>query len=524
MLVAVENLSIRVKLLAGFGLVLLILLFVSVTSYLSLESLSARFELNNKVSEANLLISEARQQEKNFILRGDAKYFEAALELSSRAKQLGEASLALFSTQESAALMREMLTELGNYQQLLTQLKEAGSQNRSSDIAALEERMTTAARAADQAGTKSVERQLTTMRREVASKERLIIICATAALLIGLMAALVITQMVVTPIQQVVRVAENIAAGDLTSDLPTDRRDEPGQLMRSMQQMSINLRSLIQNLTLGIAQLAAATEEMAAISAQNSAGVRQQQEETEQVATAMNEMVATVQDVAQSAEAASGSATESAQQASQGAQIVGQTTGQIKALANEVTVSVQAIVDLKDQSNSIGAVLDVIKSIADQTNLLALNAAIEAARAGEAGRGFSVVADEVRALAQRTQQSTGQIEQLISTLQHKAETAVGNMQKSAGLAEQTLSSADNAASAISAISHAIDTIQSMNQQIAAAAMQQATVAEQINRSIFSIRDVAEQSAIGSRQTAAASTDLSRLGNELQMMAARFKVA
>ncbi len=476
------------------------------------------------MSEANLFISEGRQQEKNFLLRGDTKYYQAAQELSSRAKQQGEASLALFSTQESATLMRGMLTELNDYQQLLTQLKDARSENRTTDIAALEQQMTTAARAADQAGTKSVERQLEAMRSEVAGKERLIIICAAAALVIGLMAALIITQMVVTPIQQVVRVAENIAAGDLTSDLPTYRRDEPGQLMRSMQQMSINLRSLIQNLTMGIAQLAAATEEMAAISTQNSAGVRQQQEETEQVATAMNEMVATVQDVAQSAEAASGSATESAQQASQGSQVVGQTTSQIKALAHEVTTSVQAIVELKDQSNSIGAVLDVIKSIADQTNLLALNAAIEAARAGEAGRGFSVVADEVRALAQRTQQSTGQIEQLINTLQYKAETAVGNMQKSAGLAEQTLCSADSAAEAITSIERAIDTIQSMNQQIAAAAMQQATVAEQINRSIFSIRDVAEQSAIGSRQTAAASTDLSRLGNELQMMAARFKVA
>ncbi|WP_251372149.1 methyl-accepting chemotaxis protein [Rheinheimera oceanensis] len=197
---------------------------------------------------------------------------------------------------------------------------------------------------------------------------------------------------------------------------------------------------------------------------------------------------------------------------------------QIKTLAHEVASSVKAITELKEQSNNIGSVLDVIKSIADQTNLLALNAAIEAARAGEAGRGFSVVAEEVRALAFRTQESTGQIEQLISSLQHKAEAAVSNMDKSASLADSTLESADDAGDAINAINSAVGSIQQMNQQIAAAALQQSTVAEQINRSIFSIRDVADQSATASEETAAASADLSRLGNELQQLASQFKVA
>lgn len=518
-----KNLSIKLKLLLGFGLVLVILSFISVLSYQSLQSLSDRFEVTSKVSSTNLLISEARQQEKNFLLRGDEKYYQAAQDLSGKARQLGEESLQLFTTAESTALMRELLSQLESYQQLLTQLKSIDTQNNKTEALAVEERMTIAARAADKAGTQSVERQLESMREEVRNKE-LVIIAAVTGLIIGLMAAAVITQMVVQPIQQVVQVAEKIAAGDLTANLPTDRHDEPGKLMQSMQQMSINLRALINNLTTGIAQLATATEEMAAISEQNSAGVRQQKEETEQVATAMNEMAATVQDVAKNAEEASACATESAHQATLGDTVVQKTTSQIKALAHEVASSVQAIVELKDQSNTIGAVLDVIKSIADQTNLLALNAAIEAARAGEAGRGFSVVAEEVRALAFRTQESTGQIESLISTLQQKAEAAVTNMHKSSSLAEDTLQSADKAGDAIQTIKHAIGTIQGMNQQIAAAAMQQATVAEQINRSIFSIRDVAEQSSIASEQTASASTDLSRLGTELQQVAAQFKVA
>lgn len=521
---SLQNLGIRVKLFIGFGLVLLILLFISFLSYNALSSLNSRFEVVASVSETNLLISEARLQEKNFLLRNDRQYFEKAIDISSQARQLGEKSLESFTTKESAALMQELITHLDSYQQLLRQLASTDIQTNNTEALAIEEKMTASARAADEAGTRSVERQLETLRQEIVDKEIVIVVSALSALIIGLLAASVITQMVVAPIQQVVKVAENIASGDLTSNLPTDRKDEPGQLMQSMQYMSINLRTLINNLTSGIAQLAVATEEMAAISEQNSAGVNQQKEETEQVATAMNEMAATVQDVAKNAEEASASATESAEQATLGEQVVKKTTLQIKTLAQELASSAQVIVELKDQSNNIGTVLDVIKSIADQTNLLALNAAIEAARAGEAGRGFSVVAEEVRALAFRTQESTGQIENLISNLQQKAEVAVANMHRSSSIADDTIRSADEAGEAINTINAAVGSIQQMNQQIAAAALQQATVAEQINRSIFSIRDVAEQSAIASEQTATASNDLSRLGTELQQLAGQFKVA
>lgn len=520
----IRNLSVRIKLLSGFMMVLLVLLLISVLSYNALNSLTGRFQLVADVSETNLLISEARQQEKNFMLRNDKKHYQQAMDITDKARQLGEKSLTLFTNSESTELMRELLLNLGLYQQQLNQLASVDMVNNKTEALAIEERMTQVALAADDAGTRSVQNQLAILEQEMNELEWVIIIAAVIAIIIGFLAAVVITQMVVAPLQQVVAVAEKIAAGDLTANLPTDRLDEPGQLMAAMQRMSISLRALINNLTAGIAQLAAATEEMAAISEQNSAGVKQQKEETEQVATAMNQMSATVQDVAKSAEDASNAATESAQQATVGEQVVQKTMQQIKALAHEVANSAQAIGELKEQSNNIGSVLDVIKSIADQTNLLALNAAIEAARAGEAGRGFSVVAEEVRALAFRTQESTGQIEQLISTLQQKAEAAVTNMHNSSGLADKTLDSADDAGDAITAINTAVSSIQQMNQQIAAAALQQSTVAEQINRSIFSIRDVAEQSATASEQTASASSDLSRLGSELQQLASQFKVA
>lgn len=522
--VLIHNLSVRIKLLSGFGLVLLILLIISVLSYNALNSLTSRFKLVTDVSETNLLISEARQQEKNFLLRNDTKFYQQAVDISNQAKQLGEKSLSLFTNDASASLMQELLRNLDLYRQQLDQLASIDIQANAAQALTIEERMTQVALAADDAGTRSVQNQLALLDQEMNELEWVIITAAIIAIIVGVLAATVITQMVVAPLQQVVQVAEKIAAGDLTEDLPTDRHDEPGQLMQAMQKMSISLRALINSLTAGIAQLATATEEMATISERNSAGVNQQKEETEQVATAMNEMTATVQDVAKSAEDASDAATESAQQATVGEQVVQKTMQQIKALAHEVATSARAIGELKEQSNNIGSVLDVIKSIADQTNLLALNAAIEAARAGEAGRGFSVVAEEVRALAFRTQESTGQIEQLISTLQQKAEAAVSNMHKSSGLADNTLESADDAGDAIKAISSAVVSIQQMNQQIAAAALQQSAVAEQINRSIFSIRDVAEQSATASEETAAAGTDLSRLGTELQQLASQFKVA
>ncbi|KKO48284.1 chemotaxis protein [Arsukibacterium sp. MJ3] len=521
---AVNNVGVRTKILSGFSLVLLILMLISIISYMSMNSLSERFKQVSDVKQVNLLISEAQQQEKNFILRNDIKYFQMAFDKSEQARKIGQTSLNQFFTTESKLLMQEVLEQVYVYQQHLKELSTVDILTNKAEIDSIEQKMTQAARAADAAATRSVDYQLNRLDDETNSLERLIVTAAIIATAVGLLAGILITKMVVDPLRQVVEVAEKIAAGDLTANLPTDRKDEPGQLMQAMQNMSLSLRELINNLTAGIVQLATATEEMAVISEQNSAGIKQQKEETEQVATAMNEMTATVQDVAKSAEAAFSAAAESAQQATLGEQLVQKTMQQIKALAHEVATSAKSISELKEQSNNIGSVLDVIKSIADQTNLLALNAAIEAARAGEAGRGFSVVAEEVRALALRTQESTGQIEQLINKLQQKAEAAVSNMHNSSYLVEKTLESADNADDAISAINEAVNSIQQMNQQIASAALQQSAVAEEINRSIFSIRDVSEQSAAASEQTAAASSDLSRLGNKLQQLAGQFKVA
>ncbi|WP_425274890.1 methyl-accepting chemotaxis protein [Pseudomonas aegrilactucae] len=237
----------------------------------------------------------------------------------------------------------------------------------------------------------------------------------------------------------------------------------------------------------------------------------------------MNEMAATVQEVARNAEEASEAALMADQQAREGDRVVGEAIAQIERLAAEVDHSSEAMGQLKAESDKIGSVLDVIKSVAQQTNLLALNAAIEAARAGEAGRGFAVVADEVRSLAQRTQQSTEEIEALIAGLQNGTQQVVTVMDNSRSLTGSSVELTRRAGTSLETITRTVSSIQAMNQQIAAAAEQQSAVAEEINRSVMNVRDVSDQTSAASEQTAASSVELARLGTHLQTLVARFSL-
>ncbi|WP_177410360.1 methyl-accepting chemotaxis protein [Pseudomonas sp. S5D5] len=344
-----------------------------------------------------------------------------------------------------------------------------------------------------------------------------------AALLLGVLAAWVIAGQIVKPLRKALDVAHRIAEGDLCHDIQTRRRDELGQLQRSMAQMTLNLRGLIGNISDNARQIASAAEELAAITVQTRAGVSHQRDETEQVATAMNQMLATAQEVARHAEQASIAAAEANQQAELGDQVVTDAVAQIEHLAHEMARSSQAMLALQHESQKIGSVLEVIKSVSQQTNLLALNAAIEAARAGEAGRGFAVVADEVRSLAQRTQQSAEEIEGLIGGLHSGTQQVADIMDYSRTLTDNSVTLTRNAGDALTEIARTVAVIQEMNPQIAAAAEEQSAVAEEINRSVLKVRDASEQTATASEQTAAASLELARLGTDLQQCVGRFKV-
>ncbi|MFN2348738.1 MAG: methyl-accepting chemotaxis protein [Thioalkalivibrio sp.] len=325
-------------------------------------------------------------------------------------------------------------------------------------------------------------------------------------------------------VQRIGEATQRMAGGDLTTRVTVDTRDEMGQVGRQFNDMAEQFEALIQQIVSATTRLASSSEEVTTISRDSARNVDRQRQETDQVATAMNEMTATVQEVASNAAGAAGAANNTDNEARSGLQVVNTTSTAISSLAGEVDNAAEVIRRVSADSEAIGAVLDVIKGIAEQTNLLALNAAIEAARAGEQGRGFAVVADEVRTLASRTQESTREIEGMIERLQSGARKAVQVMASSREQAQSGVEQAKEAAHALEAITRAVTTIKEMNTQIASAAEQQSATTEQMNRSIISIRDIAEQTASGSEQTTTASGELARLASELQARAGNFTIS
>ena len=343
-----------------------------------------------------------------------------------------------------------------------------------------------------------------------------------SALVLAAIAGILITRSILQPLRQTVAIAQRVAAGDLSHATVVSRRDELGQLQASMASMTDSLRTLVGRIEDGVQQIASSSEELAAVTTQTSSGMQSQRQETEQAATAMHQMALTVHEVARNAEQASQAARVADGEARQGNQVVQRAVGQIGDMAREVEETAAVIQGLQAESGRIGSVLEVIRAVAEQTNLLALNAAIEAARAGEQGRGFAVVADEVRALALRTHNSTEEIETLIASLQGMSDKAVARMESSRRLTQDTVGLAGEAGGALQRIAQAVANIEQMNQQIAASAEEQSAAAETISQNMVRVRDIGVQTAAASEQTAASSNELARLGVELRELVGQFK--
>ena len=325
------------------------------------------------------------------------------------------------------------------------------------------------------------------------------------------------------PLNKAVEAVDAIAHGDLSQDIQCSSRNEISAIVGGMAEMREQLRHIVQSLLDNTSALQGVAREATAIAAESSDGASRQQTETQSVATAMTEMASTVMEVANSATSAADAAEAANQRAVEGNAAVQRVTQSIEDLAGKVLSGSEAIRQVEQESDAIGRILDVIRGIAEQTNLLALNAAIEAARAGEQGRGFAVVADEVRTLASRTQDSTSEIQSMIERLQAGTQQAVNVMEESRGQAESTVDRAQSASEVLNAITEAVAQILSMNTQIATAAEEQSAVAEEINRAVVNISTIAEETASGAQRANHANDRVASLADQLQSLTARFKL-
>jgi len=325
------------------------------------------------------------------------------------------------------------------------------------------------------------------------------------------------------PLNKFMQDMDKCSHGDLSVDVQPNGLKDIKILGTALESLVKSLRKQVTEIDTHAVQLAQSAENLARITNDTNIGVQQQQLETDQVATAMNEMSSTVQEVAQNASLAADSAQDANNKSEEGRGVVSNTMQTINNLANEIEEASQVIQNLKQESENIGTVIDVIRGIADQTNLLALNAAIEAARAGDQGRGFAVVANEVRTLASRTQQSTQDIQEMVERLQAGAEKAVSVMNQSQSQAKDSVEQAALANDSLASIAAMIAQINDMNMQIAAAAEEQSAVAEEINKNVISISQISTQTAQGANETSAASNTMKTLASELQAVVGRFKL-
>ena len=343
------------------------------------------------------------------------------------------------------------------------------------------------------------------------------------AFLASLALGLFISRLISRPIATAVASAQLIAKGDLTHTIGSAARDETGQLLTALGEMQEGLKATIHQIADASNQLASAAEELNAVTEDGSRGLLRQNDEIQQAATAVTEMTSAVEEVARNAISTSEASKTASSQATEG---LAQARNAVDAV-NNATVEIQSsttiVEDLAVQVRDIGKVLDVIRGIAEQTNLLALNAAIEAARAGEQGRGFAVVADEVRALAARTQSSTGEIESMIGAVRSRADQAVAAMGKSQGLVGDTQVLAKATGEALQSIATGIAQINDRNLVIASACEEQAHVAREVDRNLINIQDLSTQTAAGAHQTSASTQDLSRLATSFNDLVSRFRL-
>ncbi|WP_421289089.1 methyl-accepting chemotaxis protein [Aeromonas veronii] len=491
-------------------------------------------------SQMHVALLDARRAELNMVidalgkapdsLNSSTQSFEAAKSQYMAAEQ--RYGSMPFVSERDRNMFAELKTAAAKYFSAHGDLETAIRQG---DIAKVQSLIKNESRAAlEQAGQDGLELRkendrvanLLTKQSE-ASYERAKLLSTTVGaltLLFVVIVAWLLIRQIRNPVMTLLEQTRQVAAGNLTSQLDMKQfsHDELGKLAQGFNEMQSNLRMLVNEVSGSVVQLGAAAEEISAVAQQSANNMGAQQHELNQLATAMNEMQATVQEVARNTNDAASAATSASDTAAQGSETVNDSIGRIEKVATAIEETALVIRQLGDDSRNIGMVLEVIQGIAEQTNLLALNAAIEAARAGEQGRGFAVVADEVRTLAKRTQDSTSQINHIISELQQRANEAGITMRQSQDMMSETVHTAREAGAAIGEISSSVNSISHMNIQIATATEEQGAVSEELNRNVVNISNASEEVATGAKQMAQACNDLNLLATQLQEVVRKFR--
>lgn len=539
---SLRNMNIAPRALLGFALIGVLMLGLGIFSLMQMGNIRQAGVTIEQISvpsikaldELNALNLRLRTLSFRLLLNREAQSQQDILRLmEQRNGQIDTAR----RTYEPLIVASDERAAYDQYEQLLTQYRQLESRMRSLSQADKLEELRALINTEVQANSEQINQVMDNLVRINTDQTRetnaaaasqynaafaLVIGLLVAATVLTLLCAFLLTRSIVKPIDDALKAAEQIADGDLTHSISADGTDEAARLLRAMARMQDKLRETLHQISGSATQLASAAEELNAVTDESARGLQQQNNEIEQAATAVTEMTSAVEEVARNAVSTSEASSEASRSAGDGRDLVMETVGAIERMSEDVQGTSKLITHLAEQSRDIGKVLDVIRGLADQTNLLALNAAIEAARAGEAGRGFAVVADEVRALAHRTQQSTSEIERMIGSIQGGTEEAVASMRTSTERAESTLNIAKGAGMALDTIAGAVAQINERNLVIASAAEEQAQVAREVDRNLVNINDLSVQSATGAHQTSAASAELSRLAVDLNGLVARFR--
>ncbi|WP_249122439.1 MULTISPECIES: methyl-accepting chemotaxis protein [Pseudoalteromonas] len=464
-----------------------------------------KFLVSNQLNDYNRAMDELKQ-EKMFLTQSKSRFMnENAKNLLLDIEQSGERYL------DGVREVQDIITERNR---LITEVLNINGQNIAEHLARVKESI------------KERQDELGPIAQSESRKTVTIIIAVSVVvILLGCFLSWYITRLIKAPIggepKEIAEVASRIASGDLT--LQFDRGESVSGIYLAMRDMADKLKAIIAEIQSSTHALSSSSETLSAITSQSKQGADNQMEQLSHSAVSMNEMAATIAEITQSAQLAADAATDADSQSNSGVQVVVATQQAMEGLVGKIENVSKTIENLEQETESVGSILDVIRGIAEQTNLLALNAAIEAARAGEQGRGFAVVADEVRSLASRTQKSTDEIQEMISKLQNEAKRSVGMMRENVKDAKDTADKSAKTDEVLQAISSSVSTIKDMNLQIASASEEQNTVTQQLSQSVTEISETAQETATGAERASDEALSLLSLSRALDKSVSSFRL-